>query len=245
MQDLGGGGGVAHVDEQPRPGGGRGSRAPDRVRRQRQGRAGLGRLPWRSWPRCAGSRRTRPCWSSPASPWACFAPRPTAPRVLIANSNLVGRWATWEHFRKLEAENRIMYGQMTAGSWIYIGLAGDLAGDLRDLRRPRRRRGTSAARWSTSWSSPAGLGGMGGAQPLAATMNEGTCLVAEVDPLAHREAPRHGLPRRDGRGPRPGRSTAPCNVRTRAERGRSVGVACNAADLLGAPDRARRSRPTC
>ena len=103
-----------------------------------------------------------------------------APRVLIANSNLVGRWATWEHFRELERQGLMMYGQMTAGSWIYIGSQGIVQGTYETFAAAAQRHfgGTLAGRLVVT----AGLGGMGGAQPLAAVMNEATCLVAEVDP---------------------------------------------------------------
>ena len=103
-----------------------------------------------------------------------------APRVLIANSLLVPKWATWEEFRRLEAMGLTMYGQMTAGSWIYIGTPGHLAGNLRDLRRLRRRHfgGSLAGRFVLT----AGLGGMGGAQPLAATMNGAAFLGVDVNP---------------------------------------------------------------
>jgi urocanate hydratase len=112
-------------------------------------------------------------------PVGVFKTHALAPRVLIANSNLVGHWATWEHFRELEAENKIMYGQMTAGSWIYIGTQGILQGTYETFAAAATKRfgGTLKRRLVVS----GGLGGMGGAQPLAATMNEGTCLVAEVD----------------------------------------------------------------
>lgn len=102
-----------------------------------------------------------------------------APRVLIANSNLVGRWATWEHFRELEAKGLMMYGQMTAGSWIYIGSQGIVQGtyetylSLANIHFKGTLKGTL--------NVTAGLGGMGGAQPLAITMNEGVCLAAEVE----------------------------------------------------------------
>jgi urocanate hydratase len=106
--------------------------------------------------------------------------RTSAPRVLIANSNLVGKWATWEHFRALEAENKIMFGQMTAGSWIYIGTQGILQGTYETFAAAANRLfgGTLKRRLVVT----GGLGGMGGAQPLAATMNEATALIAEVDP---------------------------------------------------------------
>jgi urocanate hydratase len=112
-------------------------------------------------------------------PVGVFKTTPQAPRVLLANSNLVGHWATWEHFRELEAENKIMYGQMTAGSWIYIGTQGILQGTYETFAASAAKRfgGTLKGRLVVT----GGLGGMGGAQPLAATMNEGTCLVAEVD----------------------------------------------------------------
>jgi urocanate hydratase len=112
-------------------------------------------------------------------PVGVFRTTRQAPRVLIANSNLVGRWATWEHFRKLEAENKMMYGQMTAGSWIYIGSQGILQGTYETFAAAAVKHfgGTLAGRLVVS----GGLGGMGGAQPLAATMNEGTFLAADVD----------------------------------------------------------------
>jgi len=113
-------------------------------------------------------------------PVAIFRTQPMAPRVLIANSNLVPAWATGEHFRDLEAKGLIMYGQMTAGSWIYIGTQGILQGTYETFGEIARRHfgGTLAGHWVLT----AGLGGMGGAQPLAATMNEGVALVVEVDP---------------------------------------------------------------
>lgn len=104
---------------------------------------------------------------------------PDAPRILIANSNLVGKWATWEHFRALEQKGLMMYGQMTAGSWIYIGSQGIVQGtyetylSLATLHFGGSLRGTL--------NVTAGLGGMGGAQPLAITMNEGVCLAAETE----------------------------------------------------------------
>jgi urocanate hydratase len=102
-----------------------------------------------------------------------------APRVIIANSNLVGNWATWEHFRELDAKGLMMYGQMTAGSWIYIGSQGIVQGtyetylSLANMHFKGTLKGTL--------NVTAGLGGMGGAQPLAITMNEGVCLAADVE----------------------------------------------------------------
>src|SRR2546427_628469 len=103
-----------------------------------------------------------------------------APRVLIANSLLVPKWATWEEFRRLEAMGLTMYGQMTAGSWIYIGTQGILQGTYETFAACARKHfgGSLAGRLVVS----AGVGGMGGAQPLAVTMNGGAVLVIEVDP---------------------------------------------------------------
>jgi len=103
-----------------------------------------------------------------------------APRVLIANSNLVGDWANWEEFRKLDELGLIMYGQMTAGSWIYIGTQGILQGTYETFAAVAAKRfGGSLAGTLTV---TAGCGGMGGAQPLAVTMNGGVCLIIDVDP---------------------------------------------------------------
>ena len=112
-------------------------------------------------------------------PVAVFTTHPGAPRVLIANANLVPKWATWDTFRDLEDRGLTMYGQMTAGSWIYIGTQGILQGTYETLAALARRHfgGTLAGRLTVT----AGLGGMGGAQPLAVTMNEGVALVVEVD----------------------------------------------------------------
>ncbi len=112
-------------------------------------------------------------------PVGVFRSHEEAPRVLIANSNLVPHWATADEFRRLEGLGLTMYGQMTAGSWIYIGTQGILQGTFETLAEAARQHfgGTLAGRLTVT----AGLGGMGGAQPLAVTMNEGTCLVAEVD----------------------------------------------------------------
>src|SRR6187549_3321637 len=107
-----------------------------------------------------------------------------APRVLIANSNLVGRWATWDVFRELERQGLMMYGQMTAGSWIYIGTQGILQGTYETFAEAARQHfGGSLAGTVTL---TAGLGGMGGAQPLAVTMNQGVCLAIEMDPARAR-----------------------------------------------------------
>ena len=112
-------------------------------------------------------------------PVGVFKTHPDAPRVLIANSNLVGRWADWDHFRELEAKGLMMYGQMTAGSWIYIGTQGILQGTYETFGAVARAHFGGDLRGRIVLTG--GLGGMGGAQPLAATMNGAACLVVEVD----------------------------------------------------------------
>lgn len=112
-------------------------------------------------------------------PVAVFRTTPTSPRVLIANSNLVPAWATWEKFRELEAKGLMMYGQMTAGSWIYIGTQGILQGTYETLAELAEKHFNSSLKGKLVLT--AGLGGMGGAQPLAVTMNEGVAIVVEVD----------------------------------------------------------------
>jgi urocanate hydratase len=117
-------------------------------------------------------------------PVAVFRTHTDAPRVLIANSNLVPHWATQAHFDDLAAKGLMMYGQMTAGSWIYIGTQGILQGTYETLASLAQQRG-----WGTlkgKFVLTAGLGGMGGAQPLAITMNEGVGLIVEVDPARAR-----------------------------------------------------------
>jgi urocanate hydratase len=113
-------------------------------------------------------------------PVAVFKTHPDAPRVLIANSNLVPHWATQAHFDELAAKGLIMYGQMTAGSWIYIGTQGILQGTYETLGSLARLRGWPSLKGK--FVLTAGLGGMGGAQPLAISMNEGVGLIVEVDP---------------------------------------------------------------
>jgi urocanate hydratase len=112
-------------------------------------------------------------------PVAVFRTHPDAPRVLIANSNLVPHWATQEHFDDLERRGLIMYGQMTAGSWIYIGTQGIIQGTYETLGSLAQQQGWPSLKGK--FVLTAGLGGMGGAQPLAVTMNEGVALIVEVD----------------------------------------------------------------
>ena len=117
-------------------------------------------------------------------PVAVFRTHEWAPRVLIANSNLVGKWATWDVFRDLEKRGLMMYGQMTAGSWIYIGTQGILQGTYETFGELARQHfgGSLAGRVVLT----AGLGGMGGAQPLAVTLNDGVCVAIEVDEVRAR-----------------------------------------------------------
>jgi urocanate hydratase len=140
---------------------------------------------WPSFDRIAASLRTlegdETLLVQSGKPVGVLRTHEDAPRVLIANSNLVPKWATWEKFRELEQQGLIMYGQMTAGSWIYIGTQGILQGTYETFAAAGRRHFGSpdlAGRLVVS----AGLGGMGGAQPLAATMAGGTFIGFEVDP---------------------------------------------------------------
>jgi urocanate hydratase len=112
-------------------------------------------------------------------PVGIFKTHPYSPRVLIANSNLVGQWNNWDYFRELEKKGLIMYGQMTAGSWIYIGTQGILQGTYETFAEISRKRYDGDLAGSLTLT--AGLGGMGGAQPLAVTMNNGVAIIAEVD----------------------------------------------------------------
>jgi urocanate hydratase len=123
-------------------------------------------------------------------PVAVFKTHRDAPRVLIANSNLVPAWATQEHFDQLALQGLIMYGQMTAGSWIYIGTQGILQGTYETLGSLAQQRGWASLKGK--FVLTAGLGGMGGAQPLAITMNEGVGLIVEVDPARAMRRREHG-----------------------------------------------------
>ncbi|MDE2038944.1 MAG: urocanate hydratase [Elusimicrobia bacterium] len=157
-----------------------------------------------------------------------------APRVLIANSNLVGRWATWEHFNELERKGLMMFGQMTAGSWIYIGTQGILQGTYETFAEAARRHfgGDLSGRLLVT----AGLGGMGGAQPLAATMNGGVMIAVEVDP--RRVEMRLGTRYLDERAETLEEALAKAEAALRAKRPLSIGLVGNAADVL--PELARR-----
>ncbi len=161
-------------------------------------------------------------------PVGVFRTHEWAPRVLIANSNLVPDWANWDEFRRLEALGLTMYGQMTAGSWIYIGSQGIVQGTYECFAEiARRKHGGSLAGTITL---TAGLGGMGGAQPLAITMNEGVALCVEVD--QHRIERRLGTRYLDERADSLEDAVARCRAARDARRPLSVGLCANAADVL-------------
>jgi urocanate hydratase len=168
-------------------------------------------------------------------PVAVFRTTPDSPRVLIANSLLVPKWATWDEFRRLEAEGLTMFGQMTAGSWIYIGTQGILQGTYQTFAAAAQKHfGTPSLAGRTVLT--AGLGGMGGAQPLAATLAGGAILCVEVDPhrIERRLETRYLDEATDSL------DDALARVRAAAKEGRalSVGLLGNAADVV--PELARR-----
>ncbi|HEX5589624.1 MAG TPA: urocanate hydratase [Candidatus Limnocylindrales bacterium] len=150
-----------------------------------------------------------------------------APRVLIANSNLVGKWATWEHFRELERRGLMMYGQMTAGSWIYIGTQGILQGTYETFAELARQHFGGTLRGRVTLT--AGLGGMGGAQPLAVTMNEGVCLAIEVD--EHRARRRLDIGYVDALTADPGEALATARGWAAAGQAKSIALVGNAAEI--------------
>ena len=161
-------------------------------------------------------------------PVGIFRTHPWAPRVLIANSLLVPAWANWKTFRDLEDRGLTMFGQMTAGSWIYIGTQGILQGTYETLAAVARRHFGGTLRGTLTVT--AGLGGMGGAQPLAVTMNEGVALVLEVDPsrIARRLDTRY----LDESAPSLDEALARVDRYKRDGVARSIGLAANAADVL-------------
>jgi urocanate hydratase len=167
-------------------------------------------------------------------PVAVFPTHDMAPRVIIANSNLVGRWATWEHFHELDRKGLTMYGQMTAGSWIYIGTQGILQGTFQTFAALAERHFGGSLKHKLVITG--GMGGMGGAQPLSVTMNDGVALVIEVD--------RHRIERRvetrycDTISEDLDDALALCESARREGRGLSVGLVGNCADVL--PEIVRR-----
>jgi urocanate hydratase len=150
-----------------------------------------------------------------------------APRVLIANSNLVGKWANWTDFRELEKAGLMMYGQMTAGSWIYIGTQGILQGTYETFAELARRHFGGSLKGRVVLT--AGLGGMGGAQPLAVTMNDGVCLAIEID--EGRAARRHDIGYVDRVANDPAQALA--MARDAAAKGQAISIALvgNAAEI--------------
>jgi urocanate hydratase len=156
-----------------------------------------------------------------------------APRVLIANSNLVGKWATWEVFRELERAGLMMYGQMTAGSWIYIGTQGILQGTYETFAELARQHFGGTLRGRVVLT--AGLGGMGGAQPLSVTMNEGVCIAIEVDPV--RAERRHEIGYVDRFTDDPAEALALARAAAAAGEAISIALVGNAAEIE--PDWAR------
>ncbi len=165
-----------------------------------------------------------------------FRTHEDAPRVLIANSNLVGRWATYDEFRRLEALGLTMYGQMTAGSWIYIGSQGIVQGTFETFVAARKAHEARTQRAGGRWVLTAGLGGMGGAQPLAATMAGMACLGVEIDParIAKRLATRYVDERIDDLD----RALAAVLESAASGRPRSIAMCANAADVY--PELVRR-----
>src|SRR5579872_6065986 len=163
-------------------------------------------------------------------PVGIFQTHPGAPRVLIANALLVPAWANWENFRDLEHKGLTMYGQMTAGSWIYIGSQGIVQGTYETLAAVGRRHfgGSLSGRLVVT----AGMGGMGGAQPLAATMNGAAALVVEVDPqrIARRLSTRYLDEATDSLDD----ALTRVSQWTHDGVGRSIGLRANAADVLPA-----------
>ncbi|HEY6140499.1 MAG TPA: urocanate hydratase, partial [Thermoanaerobaculia bacterium] len=163
-------------------------------------------------------------------PVGVFKTHADAPRVLIANANLVPNWATWDEFRRLDALGLTMYGQMTAGSWIYIGTQGILQGTYECFAAVARQRFDNSLQGKLVVT--AGLGGMGGAQPLAATMNEGTALIAEVDESRiQRRLDKRYL---DEKAPSLDAAIARALRARDAGEAVSIGVVANAVDLLEA-----------
>ncbi len=161
-------------------------------------------------------------------PVGAFRTHEWAPRVLIANSNLVGDWDNWDEFRRLEAEGLTMYGQMTAGSWIYIGSQGIVQGTYECFAEIARRRFDDSLAGTITVT--AGLGGMGGAQPLAVTMNGGVALCIEVDPerIARRLETRYLDEEADDLED----AVRRCTDAKRERRALSVGLCANAVDVL-------------
>ena len=222
-------GGLPDDPEQPRPRGRREPRRARRLRRHRQGGAQLGRASRRSSKALRALGEDETLLVQSGKPVGVFRTHADAPRVLIANSNLVPKWATWEHFHELDRKGLMMYGQMTAGSWIYIGSQGIVQGTYETFVEAGRQHygGDLAGRWILT----AGLGGMGGAQPLAATF-AGASLADHRVPAERASTSACARATSTSR-----RATSTTRSRasqrhTQAKRAVSVGLLGNAAELL-------------
>ncbi len=207
---------------------------------------GMGRAArdWQSFDRIVSSLRSleadQTLLVQSGKPVGIFRTHPDAPRVLIANSNLVPHWATWEHFNELDRKGLMMFGQMTAGSWIYIGSQGIVQGTYETFVEMGRQHygGSLAGRWILT----AGLGGMGGAQPLAATMAGASCLAIECRPSSIEFRLRTGYLDRQAKDL--DEALAIIRQSTAEKKPVSVGLLGNAAEVL--PELLRRGvRPDC
>jgi urocanate hydratase len=207
---------------------------------------GVGRAArdWQSFDRIVASLRNleadQTLLVQSGKPVGIFRTHPDAPRVLIANSNLVPRWATWEHFNELDRKGLMMFGQMTAGSWIYIGSQGIVQGTYETFVEMGRQHygGNLAGRWILT----AGLGGMGGAQPLAATMAGASCLAIECRPSSIEFRLRTGYLDKQARNLDDALTII--KQATAEKKAVSVGLLGNAAEVL--PELLRRGvRPDC
>ena len=207
---------------------------------------GMGRAArdWQSFDRIVSSLRSleadQTLLVQSGKPVGIFRTHPDAPRVLIANSNLVPHWATWEHFNELDRKGLMMFGQMTAGSWIYIGSQGIVQGTYETFVEMGRQHygGSLAGRWILT----AGLGGMGGAQPLAATMAGAACLAIECRPSSIEFRLRTGYLDRQAKDL--DEALAIIRQSTAEKKPVSVGLLGNAAEVL--PELLRRGvRPDC
>lgn len=163
-------------------------------------------------------------------PVGVFRTHAEAPRVLLANSNLVGKWANWEHFRELEQAGLMMYGQMTAGSWIYIGTQGIVQGTYETFAQAARTHWGPTATLAGRWVLTGGLGGMGGAQPLAVVLAGGVALCVEVDEsrITRRLQTRY----LDEVAPSLDEALTRIAAYTKAGTARSIGLLGNAADVF-------------
>ncbi|MBU0727010.1 MAG: urocanate hydratase [Alphaproteobacteria bacterium] len=207
---------------------------------------GIGRAArdWESFDRIAASLKTlegdETLLVQSGKPVGVFRTHADAPRVLIANSNLVPHWATWEHFHELDRKGLMMYGQMTAGSWIYIGSQGIVQGTYETFVEMGRQHygGSLAGRWILT----AGLGGMGGAQPLAATMAGASCLAVECQPSRIEMRLRTGY--LDKKADTLDEALAMIEAARKDGKPVSIGLLGNAADIF--PELVRRGvRPDC